>query len=375
MSFQSRRWCFTWNDYPEEWDLDHTTIPDHAGDLVEGGVAGFETAPTTGQRHLQGYVFLKKKITLKGLKTYWVNQYPDTNANTVHWESAKGNTKQAVDYCEKGGVFVKWGTFPRDGYSDDTAESKKRKGHDYGVALQLAKEGDLGQIHPELLVKHYKAFKEIASDSKDKPEDLVGGRNFIIYGRSGYGKSYAARHVYNEGREVYTKDWTKWWPAYAGQQCVVLDDLSPEHARGISDLLKIWGDCYPFNAEVKGGSTGWIRPERFIITTQYKLEELFRDKRTHDAISRRFQFVELTYKWDDPRAASGPGFVLPPVPSSAGQGPHGADMAMDGVVQPTSSATSQSLHSLEFADLIDLARDCNPFDPKNSIDEFEGYWN
>lgn len=65
----------------------------------------------------------------------------------------------------------------------------------------------------------------------------------------------------------------KWWDGYRGQDVVILDDITPDHACLCYHLL-IWSDHYSFNAEVKGGSVN-IRPRIIIVTSNYTIEEVF----------------------------------------------------------------------------------------------------
>jgi len=72
---------------------------------VEYLLYGREIAPTTGVRHLQGYiVFVARKSfsVVRGLLP------------GAHLERAKGNHKQNVEYCRKEGDFVEFGVAPPD---------------------------------------------------------------------------------------------------------------------------------------------------------------------------------------------------------------------------------------------------------------------
>jgi hypothetical protein len=56
--------------------------------------------------------------------------------------------------------------------------------------------------------------------------------------------------------------------------------------------LKEWSDHYPFQAEVKGSSMV-IRPKIFVVTSQYKIEDIFTDPETVSALQRRFQVTRF----------------------------------------------------------------------------------
>jgi len=69
---------------------------------VAGYVAGLETCPTTGRKHIQGYLeFASKKRPMPLLAEHLPN---------AHWEVARGKREQNYVYCTKEGDFEAWGT-------------------------------------------------------------------------------------------------------------------------------------------------------------------------------------------------------------------------------------------------------------------------
>lgn len=91
------RWCFTANN-PDAGIRERLLILD-----CLYIVYGEEVAPSTGTPHLQGFFILHNARTLSSLST----ELPG-----VHLERARGTSKQAADYCKKGGVFVERGVLP-----------------------------------------------------------------------------------------------------------------------------------------------------------------------------------------------------------------------------------------------------------------------
>jgi hypothetical protein len=61
----------------------------------------------------------------------------------------------------------------------------------------------------------------------------------------------------------------------------------------LARYLKKWCDHDPILVETKGG-TMWVRPKYTIITSQYRMEEIWTDEQTLDALRRRYTFVHIS---------------------------------------------------------------------------------
>lgn len=85
---RARRWCYTLNNYtPDELAQLHREFD--TGIHVVGKEVG-----ESGTPHLQGYVEFKNARGLSALKR--IN-------SRIHWEKARGNRDQNVEYCSKEG--------------------------------------------------------------------------------------------------------------------------------------------------------------------------------------------------------------------------------------------------------------------------------
>ena len=90
---------------------------------------------------------------------------------------------------------------------------------------------------------------------------------------------------------VYSKPIkTKWWCYYRGQPTVLLEDMSPFLIGEMTDYLKIWADRYAFGCEIKG-DTMFLRPDRLCVTSQYRIDDIWKDEETREAMHRRFKEV------------------------------------------------------------------------------------
>lgn len=83
---------------------------------------------------------------------------------------------------------------------------------------------------------------------------------------------------------------TKWWDGYTNQEVVIIEDFD-KYNIGMSQLMKLWLDRYPFVAETKNGSMQ-IRPRKVIVSSNYLPSEIWtEDASLLEAINRRVQKV------------------------------------------------------------------------------------
>lgn len=148
--------------------------------------------------------------------------------------------------------------------------------------------GELDLIDAELRIRHYSTFKSIARDYMVRPDQLDGACGIWIYGLSGSGKTRSANRAYPN---AYLKPLNKWWDGYQGEETVILDDMDVFH-RDLTSDIKHWADFLPFIAEVKCSSS-YARPKKFIVTSQYTIEQIWEnDVESLAALKRRFTVIE-----------------------------------------------------------------------------------
>lgn len=275
---QHPNWLFTYN-YGSTGQPSKTDVEQWWDDICQKAhwaVAGWESAPTTGQLHLQGYVQWVGKRRLTELKRHRFG-------NTVSWRVARGDEESNYIYCTKEGDFLTYGDEPR--IINGGMREKKR----WKQTLDWIKDNQIDLVDPQLQITQCRNIEFLRRKYAKRPGDLVYGMKHAtwIYGPSGSGKSREARKRM-EGKTWYDKSQNKWWDYYEDEDFVLIDDLEKENAKCLIAFMKRWFDVYPFVAEVKQGMAKYLRPKNFIITANWHPHEIFGDIAGHwEPIERR----------------------------------------------------------------------------------------
>jgi len=275
-------WFFTLNNWEEE-------DPQRILDAVEQGIAkyvlfGKEFAPTTGTPHLQGMIIFRNKVRRGHVQE---TLKPGVQMHVSIVKSLEGS----IVYNKKDGDWYEAGVAPV-----SQAQKGMKEKERYKRAFDLAELGDMDQLreeHPDIAFRHYTTVKRIRADALHKRKlDHCDPtlRMQWYYGPAGTGKSRKARE---ENPDAFIKDCNKWWCGYVDQDVIIVEDVDGENKKWMCRLLKIWADIYPFNAEVKNGSTGLIRPKTIIVTSNYHPKDIWEDPRELEPILRRFHVTHF----------------------------------------------------------------------------------
>lgn len=268
---QGKRFCFTWNNYDDKaqpfLEQFYTT---HCKYLVYG-----KEVADTGTPHLQGFFTLNQKKRITALRKLGL---------ACHLEGAKGTSLQASDYCKKEGDFVEFGEPPTPGQRNDLKK-----------ATDMIKEGkslrDIADSCPEVFVKFGRGLRDLKL-TLDKPYDHDDVRGVWYVGAPGTGKSRKAR---DENPNSYLKGQNKWFDGYNGENVIILDDLDTNL---LGHHLKIWADRYACSGETKGGTIN-LRHKKFIVTSNYSIEYLWKDDvEMQNALKRRFKVTTFSNPFD-----------------------------------------------------------------------------
>lgn len=219
-----RAWCFTWNNYAEE----HIQ---HCLDMQSKYIVfGREVCPTTGTPHLQGFVYFESPKTRSAVSKLFLGKC---------WvQFTRGSPADNFNYCtkEEREVFER-GVRPRQGKRFDIDDMKKIM--DDGGELLECFEADF-----ETTVKYYRGFERYMQAAQRPRTEAP--KVYWRWGKSGVGKT---RWVYDNYKDVYSKP-VGWFDGYRNQDCMLIDDYSPE-AIPEKEFLKLT-DRYPYMGRVKG---------------------------------------------------------------------------------------------------------------------------
>lgn len=269
---QARYWIGTIHADHGEW-----TQPSELCGTIQW-LRGQRERGAGGTEHWQLFVAFTKKCRLAAVKA---------SVGNGHWEPSR--SEAAENYVWKEDTAI-----PGTRFELGAKAFNPSSGTDWARIKDLAKAGRISEcleIAPDATIRHYASLKAISRDFMEKPPDLSTVCGQWIYGPPGVGKSHFAREMYTN---IYDKMCNKWWDGYQGQKTVLIDDFDLSH-KVLGHHLKRWADKYSFLAESKGHSAN-IRPDRIIVTSNYKPEDIFDDPALIEAINRRFYRIYIPFR-------------------------------------------------------------------------------
>ena len=293
---QRTQWAFTLN-------FDETTRHDRElqlGNLkrhknIKDWIYQIEKGEETGHLHFQGYATFKNGIRFKTLK----NLMPSANI-----EKPRASLETNLQYCSKEKTRQE-PTQMSEGFKEKLKQIQKgtkvKRGNqgqrsDLLDSLQLLEQtGDLEQIrthYPQTYVKYIHHFKTIQTDLDAKlqrPNDAEIKIWWLETPESGVGKTRGSLLFLEEnGIEYHTfqdKQNNNWWDGYDKQQWVLINELCPKQID--YGFIKRLFDGGKLQAGKHGGMIN-ILATKFIVTTNYPVEELWHDP-NYEPIRRRLK--------------------------------------------------------------------------------------
>lgn len=236
-------WVFTCNNYTV---LDEANIANlHKAGWIKYVKYSREVAPTTGTKHLQGYLELYKKLPFKDVR----GRLPRSRI-----AFRKGGQQQAIgyvlgDYTDKAGKY-KPANPPEDivTLGEPRVIKKRKEATDYKEVAVLTKAGDFNQIeekYPRLMIYDEDIMRKRFKPTVDKTKLDI---------------------VYEEptGDYYLKKLNNRWWDGYAHEKHVVLHYYDQKQKTYLEELLRELSLNRATQFEVKGKHV-WVKPELVTI--------------------------------------------------------------------------------------------------------------
>lgn len=271
-----------------------------------------------GRPHLQCYVQFS---AAKRWRWTQAISFTKIKVNNV-WHSigkvdlARGDDEENYVYCTKELDFVEFGERQPTGQAAMVAGSarggKKTKENLNKLLNQaVADVMDGKEIEDAIAIRYPGIYNRVAQKLSAMVPKKVQCDNWYIWGPAGTGKTSLQERSDLFGTKIFFKDpHTKWydhfefWTMY---DTVWMDEVTPE------TIVMNWAklnqalDERPFTAEAKGSSFR-IRPGRYVLTSNYSLDEVINQLKAAKgdeaayAFQRRFRHVvEMKGKRYEPR--------------------------------------------------------------------------
>ncbi len=232
-------WCGTWNNYNDE--SISTLCGPRREELCSYMVFQKEISDS-GTPHLQIYLELQNRKTLRSLKRKWLG-------DRIHLEKRRGTALEASDYCRKVDTRVEdsiptvWGTI---------SDPKPGRRTDLQHVADMIKAGktmkDIAEDSPVMVVKYHRGLEKLM-------QILATPRNWmtemiVYHGPTLCGKSYDARTAYPDAYWKPKDDGQAWFDGYMGQEVMIVDEFYSWMSWGL--ILRLC-DENPLLVPTKGG--------------------------------------------------------------------------------------------------------------------------
>lgn len=267
---RARAFAFTWNNYDEAVVVGRFEC---LKEKIKYYVYGHEIGES-GTPHLQGTVVFKNPMTLKAA----IGKLPGCHVSICR------DVDASVEYCKKDGLFIEYGEYvsrATNAVAQSRAVAEKNAVLCRGNLSELSDQGFFPFNQLAVLKKCQMIYQ-----ANLPPYDHDDVRGEWYWGEPGTGKSRTARE---ENPDAYIKAQNKWFDGYVGQDVIILDDLDSET---LGHYIKIWTDRYNFTGETKNGHVQ-LQHKKFIITSNYSPEDLFKDAVMAQAIRRRCRVLHF----------------------------------------------------------------------------------
>lgn len=271
-----RRIVFTINNYKQkDEDIIWNNYVDE--NYISYFIYGREKAPTTGTKHLQGYIEFSKQVSFNAIKSIHGKMY---------FAPAKGNYSQNYNYCTKDGDYLERGFAKKQGARTDIIKIKEMVNKNIPMIEILNECENFQQM--KIAEKLYQ-YKKIDIKTRNVPEVIY------VYGKSGSGKTQYAHDICDKDSTWEYAENLEWFDGYDQDNDVLLNDFRDNDCK-YNLLLKLL-DGYQRRVKIKGAFTIW-NPKRIIFTSIIHPTNLYkgvqeREDNIYQLLRRITKFIEM----------------------------------------------------------------------------------
>ncbi len=271
MSYRTRYWVFTDFNVEKSHQKKWLEITQQEHTRITYVCFGIETCPESKKKHLQGYLEVGQKVSMRTCKDIIKDI-----STTVHIEPRMGSQAQAINYCSKeekdhnddDDIFFQSGLpAPGQGARTDLIEMKR----------DLDKKMPLIEISDKYFgnfIRYHRGIEKYIS--LHTPMRFWETIVICYWGKTGTGKS---KRIYDELVRANKLDFKYFWvypgkgwfDSYSGQDIVILDEFYGDMQASL--LLKVL-DRYPLSVPTKGSHVNFC-PKVIYITSNVHPEEWY----------------------------------------------------------------------------------------------------
>ena len=205
----SRCWVFTLNNYTSE-EVMLITNSQRARYMI----FGYETAPTTGTPHLQGYIEAESPVRMSSLKKW-------PGFSRARFDKRRGSREQAREYCMKGEEWDEYGDWSAGG------QGARTDLQEIMAAVKAKPTATLEHMesNPECYARNQRFIeKYITVLEREETKEFRKVDVEVLVGDAGTGKTKSAFERYPNIFTVNT-DETFPFDGYNGEEAILIDDF------------------------------------------------------------------------------------------------------------------------------------------------------
>lgn len=248
-------------------------------------VLGYEIGEECGTPHIQGFIYFKNAKSWNGVRDVLPPRC--SNIKKRYYQSS---AERAAGYCLKDGQYEQYGSLPEQGKRTDLHEMAD-------MVIEGKSRREIALHNPTQFIVHNRGLEALRRAIRVPPEDPQGEyefENLWLFGGRNAGKSRYARDKYPGDLFVKSLD-EEFWCTYRDESTVLIEEWTPKTSEKWYNALMVWTDRYCFWVKIKGEEAMKIKPRRFIITSNFSINDCFPNPYEYDrdAILKRFKEIKM----------------------------------------------------------------------------------